>query len=536
MRTTCLLAIVAGLLGAGSVRAGDVPGKDATGVRYHGGDEVVLQGFHWNSVRANGGKAWYATLAKNASRIAADGFTTIWMPPPWTDAPKSATQGGEGYFWNSFDKNSLYGSDADLHRAVDAMRGAGVKIVYDIVPNHIDKARLPQSQPGSDVPVGDRWLFRDDCADRSQCDDGAPFFSGDADLDLTKAANIDRFTAELKNLRDNYGAGGFRFDFVKGYAGRHVDTWMKDVLDDGFCVGELWQEPGAGQTWQDPLKAWSDSARCTVFDFSLKAIFQKGASAIPAWKDGLGGNPESSYRRIAVTFVDNHDTGASPGANGGQHLWELSDEALRELAYAYILTTPGTPSVYWPDMYKDDGSNGKWHDYIRALIALRREAGVVAGSPVTFHVGNDWLVAKVGDPVRMVVSIRSPFTGAEQSGVEGFTARFTNRDRSLRIWMAGQPKSVTKRFACDVATVPGEDVVAAGADPALGGWSVPGALKLVYDDAASPHWQASAVLPASFTEWKCVKVKHEGGAVLQWQPGANNVTSPDPADIESGHF
>ncbi|SEM35392.1 alpha-amylase [Luteibacter sp. UNCMF331Sha3.1] len=531
---TRIALLAVGLALATATQGADVGGKTPTGVRYDGGDEILLQGFHWNSVRAGGGKVWYVMLARNAPRIAADGFTAIWMPPPWVDEPKSATQGGEGYFWNRFDKNSLYGSDADLRAAVAAMRGAGVKLIYDIVPNHIDRARLPQSQPGNDVAPADRWLFRDDCPDRTQCDDGEPFFSGDADLDLTKFANLDRFRAELVNLRDNYGASGFRFDFVKGYAGRHVDDWMRQVADGGFCIGELWTDPGAGNSWQDPLKRWSDAARCTVFDFSLKAKFQAGPGEIADWQHSLGGNPDASYRSIAVTFVDNHDTGASPGVNGGQHLWSLTDEHLRQLAYAYILTTPGTPSVYWPDMYNDDGSDATFHNYIKALIALRREAGVVADSTVSFKSGPGWIVALVGTPVRIVVSLNSPFVDARQIGIQGFTARFANADRSVRIWLAGQPTTVTKRFACDVATIPGEDMVAVGADPALGGWNPDKGLRLAWHDDAAPHWRGAVDLPSSFNEWKCVKVTK--GRPPEWQPGANNVTSPDPAETETAHF
>jgi hypothetical protein len=85
-----------------------------------------------------------------------------------------------------------------------------------------------------------------------------------------------------------------------------------------------------------------------VFDFALKERLQNGNVA--EWRHGLNGNPDAAWRQAAVTFVDNHDTGYSPGQYGGQHHWPLSDP-MRDVAYTYILLSPGTPTVYWPDMY-----------------------------------------------------------------------------------------------------------------------------------------------------------------------------------------
>ena len=57
--------------------------------------------------------------------------------------------------------------------------------------------------------------------------------------------------------------------------------------------------------------------------------------------------------------------------------WALQDGLIRQ-AYAYILTSPGTPVVYWSHMY--DWGYG---DFIRQLIQVRRTAGVRAASAAT---------------------------------------------------------------------------------------------------------------------------------------------------------
>jgi alpha-amylase len=100
------------------------------------------------------------------------------------------------------------------------------------------------------------------------------------------------------------------------------------------------------------------------------------------WRDGLNGNPMASWR-AAVTFVDNHDTGYSPGLYAGQHHWALA----RSVATRHMPTSsaaPGTPTVYWPDMYA-------WPRgaLIRELIRQRLRAGIRADSTVSFSPWDD---------------------------------------------------------------------------------------------------------------------------------------------------
>lgn len=43
------------------------------------GHEIILQGFNWESHK---GASWYSTLREQAPRMAAAGFSAIWLPPP----------------------------------------------------------------------------------------------------------------------------------------------------------------------------------------------------------------------------------------------------------------------------------------------------------------------------------------------------------------------------------------------------------------------------------------------------------------------
>lgn len=177
--------------------------------------------------------------------------------------------------------------------------------IYDVVPNHMNdqivgtQVRFPRALK--------EW--RDSCAVPTDCDAGDPFMSGFADLNTNHAEVSARFMQEFRNLRDNYGAKGLHFDFVRGYEPERVDLWMKNFGNQAFCVGELWKGPSEypandwrnQASWQDALKDWSDRSHCTVFDFALKERMQNASLA--EWRHSLNGNPAPDWRQTAVTLT-----------------------------------------------------------------------------------------------------------------------------------------------------------------------------------------------------------------------------------------
>jgi len=531
------------------LEAAEASGKSPNGVRYHGGDEIILQGFHWNVVRTAPNN-WYSTLASMAPSIAADGFSAIWMPVPWrdfsswSDSSNGTSGGGEGYFWHDFNKNGRYGSDSQLKQAASALNGAGVKPIFDVVPNHMNRG-YPDKE--INLPAG-QGLWRNDCADpgnyANDCDDGDRFVGGDADLNTGHPQNLAMFQQEFANLRNNYGGAGLRFDFVRGYAGERVDSWMDQAHDDGFCVGELWKAPGEypswdwrnGASWQQILKDWSDRAQCTIFDFALKERMQNGG--VSDWRNGLNGNPDPRWREVAVTFVDNHDTGYSPGQNGGQHHWPLPDHLLKR-AYAYILSSPGTPVVYWSHMY--DWGYG---DFIRQLIQIRRTAGIKADSAIEFHTGFSGLVATVsGSDQQLLIALDSNLGSPGQVASGNFTQALTSDNGQVRIWRTdsagdGGGDLVSVNFRCDNGiTQWGDSVYAVGNVSQLGNWSAAAAVRLT-DTSAYPTWKGSISLPAQQqVEWKCI-IRNESNStqVKTWQAGANNSLTVSAGASTSGSF
>ena len=553
--STTRLALAASslLLTLGTAHAVDLTGKSPAGVRYHGGDEIILQGFHWNTVR-EAPNAWYDRLREMAPTIAADGFSAIWMPVPWRDfsswSDGANSGGGEGYFWHDFNKNGRYGSDGQLKQAAAALNAAKVKVLYDVVPNHMNRG-YPDKE--INLPAG-QGFWRHDCSDpgnyANDCDDGDRFMGGDADLNTANPQVFGMFRDEFANLRGNYGAGGFRFDFVRGYAGERVDSWMSAAHDNAFCVGELWKSPGEypswdwrnTASWQQVIKDWSDRAKCPVFDFALKERMQNGS--IADWKNGLNGNPDPRWREVAVTFIDNHDTGYSPGQNGGQHHWALRDDLVRQ-AYAYILSSPGTPVVYWSHMY--DWGQGP---LIRQLIQIRRAAGIRADSAIEFHSGYSGLVATVqGTAQTLVIALGSNLDNPGQVSSASFNQALSQDNGQIRIWTTGGSGDnggddggdgglVSVNFRCDNGVTQwGDSVYAVGNLTQLGSWNPANAVRLT-DVSSYPTWKGSISLPAQqAVEWKCiVRSEANPSQVKTWQPGGNNRLTSAAGASTSGSF
>ncbi|MBK5512951.1 glucan 1,4-alpha-maltotetraohydrolase domain-containing protein [Pseudomonas sp. TH15] len=499
-------------------------------VRNGSGEEIMLQGFHWNSSRNP--ILWDSVLLQKAETIGSDGFTLIWLPPAWTDTSSwssaQSSGGGEGYFWSSFDKNNRYGSDQQLKQAATALNAAGVKVVYDVVPNHMNDGKASASL----FPRGsEEW--RHDCL---QCDEGDAFMDGAADLNTANPTVFNAFKQEFINLRDNYGAHGLRFDFVRGYAPETVDRWMNAFGNQQFCVGENWKGPAEypqgdwrhSASWQDVLKDWSDRSHCAVFDFALKERMQNGSLA--EWREGLNGNPNPAWREIAVTFVDNHDTGYSPGINGGQHHWALPDAQVN-LAYAFILSSPGTPTVYWPHMY-----DWQRDQLIRQLIKLRKSAGIRADSPILFNRQYSGLVATTsGTRGSLVIALKSDL----QKLPEGMGAPVLNWDNGdIRIWstpaQSAAAAAVKVSIRCDNAKPQaGEGVYAVGSSLEFGAWDPQHGIAL---NSVGNGWSTSIEVPArQQLEWKCI-VRGQNASPIYWQSGPNNTFTSGVASDTVGRF
>ncbi len=179
-------------------------------------------------------------------------------------------------------------------------------------------------------------------------------------------------------LRNSVGFSGWRYDLVKGYPGWAIEIYNDYTIPE-FTVGEyLDYNPQKVISWIDSTHRQSQK-RATAFDFPLRNVLYQAI----AWKnydwlkyhDRLPG-VIGFWSDKTVTFIENHDTEEirngkyAPPFPGGDQMIQ---------GYTFILTHPGTPCIFWKDIY-DSGAN--YETKIRELIKIRKEYSIHSESKV----------------------------------------------------------------------------------------------------------------------------------------------------------
>jgi len=343
--------------------------------------DVLLQGFHWNSCRSN--TPWWTIINRLAPNMASSGISMVWLPP------SSHSASCEGYLPNMlYTLDSNYGTQDQLKQAIASLHNSGIKVLGDIVINHRvgtkDWADFTNPVWGPDAVVSDdEWPGA-----KGAPDTGAGFNAG-RDIDHTKAYVRKSIIDWMNWLRHDIGYDGWRFDYVKGYAPVYTGMYI-DATSPYFSVSELWPDLDLNNTdaHRQQLCDWMDAikGKSAVFDFTTKGILQQAVAHSEYWRlRDRNGKPAGLigwWPQNAVTFLDNHDTGPSIGDKtkiptrstnkSGQNLWAFPSDKVA-MGYAYIMTHPGIPSVYWTHFY-DWGT--QLHNEIAALIQLRRSMGI----------------------------------------------------------------------------------------------------------------------------------------------------------------
>ena len=351
---------------------------------------VLLQGFHWNSARYSNPN-WYNTLLNNVSDLKGMGITHVWFPPP------SDSGAVEGYMPRQLNNlNSKYGSSAELTNVVRAFTNNGIKAVADVVVNH-----RVGTTGWSDLtnPNWTTWAIvnNDECNCGLGNADTGDGFSAARDLDHRNVGEVQNgITTWLNSTIKPVGFSGLRFDYVKGfgasYAGQYANAFGAE-----FCVGELWTDLNLNDVnpHRQAIMNWINGTNnsCGAFDFTTKGLLNDALANGNYWrlKDAQG-KPQGAlgwWPAMSVTFVDNHDTGPSESCGSGQNHWPVPCGAVMQ-GYAYILSHPGIPTVYYPHIY-----NWGLKTPIAALMAARKAAGVHSTSAVAIQQATQGLYAAI---------------------------------------------------------------------------------------------------------------------------------------------
>lgn len=337
---------------------------------------ILMQGFHWNSHKNN----HYVDLKNKATNIKNLGITHVWFPPP-SDAGSA-----EGYLPRQLNNlNSNYGSTSQLRDAISALNSKGVKAVADIVVNH----RVGTSNWADFTnPTWGSWaVTRDDEWGQGTGNwDTGDGYSAARDLDHTNNGVRDGIKSWMNNNLKGVGFSGWRFDYSKGYSAYYAGDYQRATNGD-FCVGEIWTNLYYHDvdSHRKQLMNYVDGTNgsCGAFDFTTKGLLNQALRYDEYYRlRDYNGKPAGGigwWPQKMVTFVDNHDTGPSENCGAGQNHWAVPCDKVM-VGYAYILTHPGIPTVYYPHVY-----NWNLRSQIKALIDIRKSQGIGATSSVNIQ-------------------------------------------------------------------------------------------------------------------------------------------------------
>ncbi|KAE9614634.1 putative glycosidase [Lupinus albus] len=343
------------------------------------GHEILCQGFNWESHKSG---RWYMELKEKATELASLGFTVIWLPPPTESiAP-------EGYMPKDlYNLNSRYGTIDELKDVVKEFHKVGIKVLGDAVLNH--RCAHYQNKNGIWNIYGGRlnWDDRAVVADDPHFQGRGNKSSGE---NFHAAPNIDHSQEFVRNdlkewlcwLRKEIGYDGWRLDFVRGFWGGYVKDYL-DASEPYFSVGEYWDslsyKYGEMEHNQDAHRQrivdWINATNGSsgAFDVTTKGILHSALERCEYWRlsDQKGKPPGvlGWWPSRAVTFIENHDTGSTQGH------WRFPCGKEMQ-GYAYILTHPGTPSVFYDHIFSH------YRTEIATLISLRKRTKVNCRSTV----------------------------------------------------------------------------------------------------------------------------------------------------------
>ena len=288
------------------------------------------------------------------------GASCIWL------MPVAQSPSYHGYdVTNYYQVNREYGTNEDFRRLVSEAHRRGIRILVDLVLNHMSsehpifkEALLDQRSPYRDwflwSPTQRRttgWQAATwhRASEREEYYYGL-FWRGMPDLNLANVAVAAEWKRVARYWLEEMGVDGFRLDAVGHFFedgdeprnGPGVHPWLRDwqasirqVRPDVFTVGEVWDSIGAIRAYYpDQLDAYF--------------AFQVADALLGAVRSGSGRELTGVLERVQrdyprgrwASFQRNHDQTRT--------LTELrGDTARARLAATLLLTLPGVPFIYY---------------------------------------------------------------------------------------------------------------------------------------------------------------------------------------------
>lgn len=333
------------------------------------GDGVMLHAFNWS----------YNTIKENLPAIAAAGYTTVQTSP--VQQPKDYSTSGDvtGQWWKLYQpisfhiaKESWLGTKDDLKSLCDEADKYGIKIICDIVSNHI--ANADETRPDSVSNQVKKYepdfykkrrtytrTYKGDANDSSVQAVVQGHVSKCPDL-VTNDTAVQTYIINLLKECIDCGVDGFRFDAAKHIEteddGEYASDYWKNITssassyytqktgDDLYIYGEILNNCGADRSYSSYTKYINVTDNRTGDAVLYNVTKGKASTATNAkYKSGVAASN-------AVLWAESHDTyEGNSGSSGYSNTADVSDEnvvkawaivASRKDSTALFFARPGT--------------------------------------------------------------------------------------------------------------------------------------------------------------------------------------------------
>lgn len=357
-----------------SVNAAEVDSSAQTAsadstIRDKVGDGVMLHAFNWS----------YNTIKENLPAIAAAGYTTVQTSP--VQQPKDYSTSGDvtGQWWKLYQPISFHiaeqswlGTKDDLKSLCDEADKYGIKIICDIVSNHI--ANADEARPDSVSNQVKKYepefykkrrtytrTYKGDANDSSVQAVVQGHVSKCPDL-VTNDTAVQTYIINLLKECIDCGVDGFRFDAAKHIEteddGEYASDYWKNITtsassyytqktgDDLYIYGEILNNCGADRSYSSYTKYINVTDNRTGDAVLYNVTKGKASTATNAkYKSGVAASN-------AVLWAESHDTyEGNSGSSGYSNTSSVSDEdvvkawaivASRKDSTALFFARPGT--------------------------------------------------------------------------------------------------------------------------------------------------------------------------------------------------
>lgn len=353
---------------AAEVDSAQTASADST-LRDKVGDGVMLHAFNWS----------YNTIKENLPAIAAAGYTTVQTSP--VQQPKDYSTSGDvtGQWWKLYQPISFHiaeeswlGTKDDLKSLCDEADKYGIKIICDIVSNHIanaDEAR-PETVSNQVKKYEPEFYkkrktytrtYKGDANDSSVQAVVQGHVSKCPDL-VTNDTAVQGYIINLLKECIDCGVDGFRFDAAKHIEteddGEYASDYWKNITtsassyytqktgDDLYIYGEILNNCGADRSYSSYTKYINVTDNKTGDAVLYNVTKGKASTATNAkYKSGVAASN-------AVLWAESHDTyEGNSGSSGFSNTADISDEnvvkawaivASRKDSTALFFARPGT--------------------------------------------------------------------------------------------------------------------------------------------------------------------------------------------------